>query len=78
MSGLADEGRAVDIVYFDFSKSFHTVSHKNLIEKLMNCGLDEHTVKWTENQTNSQAQTGMISGSKFGWKAGTSGVTQRF
>lgn len=77
MSGLADERRAVDIVYFDFSETFHTVSHKNLTEKLMNYGLDEHTVRRFGNQLKNQAQTVMISGSKSNWKAGTSGVTQR-
>lgn len=54
MSGLADEGRAVDIVYFDFSKK-SPVSRKNLTEKLRNCGLDDHTVRWIENQMNNQA-----------------------
>lgn len=61
MSVLADEGKAdEDIVYFDFSKTFHTVSHKNLTEKLMNCGLDQHTLSWTKNQMNNQDQTVMI------------------
>jgi len=40
MTGLVDEERAVDSVYLDFSKSFdtksfHTVSHKILEEKLL-------------------------------------------
>ncbi|GAB0179021.1 mitochondrial enolase superfamily member 1 [Grus japonensis] len=41
MAGLVDEGRAVYIVYLDFSKAFDTVSHKIHIEKLLNYGLDE-------------------------------------
>lgn len=43
VTGLVDEGRAVAIVHLDFSKAFHTVSHKTLIEKLMTSGLDEET-----------------------------------
>lgn len=36
-----DEGRAVGIVYLNFSKGFDTVSHKILMDKLRECGLDE-------------------------------------
>ncbi|PKU47486.1 rna-directed dna polymerase from mobile element jockey-like [Limosa lapponica baueri] len=32
MTGWVDEGRAVDVVYLDFSKAFDTVSHNTLIE----------------------------------------------
>ncbi|GAB0182844.1 hypothetical protein GRJ2_000749700 [Grus japonensis] len=43
--GLVEERRPVDIVYLDFRKSFNTVSHKTLTEKLMNYGLDDKTVR---------------------------------
>lgn len=43
MSGLVDEGKAVDIVYLDVSKAFITASCKILIDKLMNYGLNEKT-----------------------------------
>jgi len=43
MTGWVDEGRAVDVVYFDFSKAFDTVSHNILIGKLRKCGLESST-----------------------------------
>ncbi|GAB0207209.1 mitochondrial enolase superfamily member 1 [Grus japonensis] len=45
MTGWVDEGRAVDVVYLDFSKAFDTVSHNILVSKLRKCGLDEWTVR---------------------------------
>ncbi|GAB0209103.1 mitochondrial enolase superfamily member 1 [Grus japonensis] len=44
MTGLVDEGRAVDIVYLDFSKAFDTVSHKILIDKLYGQADSEGTI----------------------------------
>jgi len=41
MTGWVDEGRAVDVVYCDFSKAFDAVSHNNLIGNLRKCGLEE-------------------------------------
>lgn len=52
MTGLVDERRAVDIFYLDFSKAFNTVSHHILVDKLINCGLDKWTLRWTENWSN--------------------------
>jgi len=35
------KGRAVDIVYLDFSRAFDAVCHNNSTDKLMKWGLDE-------------------------------------
>lgn len=34
VTSLADEGKAVDVVYLNFSKASNTVSHSILLEKL--------------------------------------------
>lgn len=49
MTSLEVEGRAVDVVCFDFSEAFDTVSHNILLDKLVKCGLDKWTAKWFEN-----------------------------
>ena len=41
MTGLVDEGRAVDIDYLNYSKAFDIISHKIHIKKLLNYVLDE-------------------------------------
>ncbi|GAB0183432.1 mitochondrial enolase superfamily member 1 [Grus japonensis] len=56
MTSWVDEGRAVDVVYLDFSKAFDIVSHNILISKLRKCGLDEWSVRWVENWLNGRAQ----------------------
>ena len=41
---LVNEGKALDVVYLDFSKHFDTVSHCILLGKLAAHGLDGYTV----------------------------------
>ena len=54
---LLDEGKAVDVVYFDFSKTFNIVSHSILLAKLTARGLDGHTLCWVKNWLDVQAQS---------------------
>lgn len=64
---------AVDIFYFDFSKVFSTVSLNIFTGKFRKCGLNEFTVRMTENWPN---QGVAVSGTGCSWRPVTSGVSQ--
>ena len=53
---LVDEGKAVDVVYLDFSKAFDTVSHSILLGKLDARGQDRYTLLWVKNWLEGYAQ----------------------
>ncbi|GAB0181140.1 mitochondrial enolase superfamily member 1 [Grus japonensis] len=76
MTSWVDEGRAVDVVYLDFSKAFDTVSHNILVSKLRKRGSDEWTVRWVENWLNGRAQRVVISCAESSWRPVASGVPQ--
>jgi len=76
MTGWVDEGRAMDVVYVDFSKAFDTVSHNILLGKLRKCGLDEWSVRWIENWVNGRTQRVVISAAESSWRPVNTGVPQ--
>jgi len=49
---LVNEGKAVDIIYLDFSKALDTVPHSILLQKLAAHGLDGCTLRWIKNWLN--------------------------
>ena len=74
VSGWVDERRAGNVVYFDFSKAFDTVSHNIHVGKLRKCEVDKWTVRWIENWLIGRAQNVMISDTKSSWRHVASGV----
>uniref|UniRef100_A0A8D0DX11 Reverse transcriptase domain-containing protein n=1 Tax=Salvator merianae TaxID=96440 RepID=A0A8D0DX11_SALMN len=76
ITGWIDQGKAVDIVYLDFSKAFDKVSHTILIEKMIKYGIDRTTVRWIHNWLSDRTQRVVINGFTSDWKTVSSGVPQ--
>jgi len=49
VSRLVNEGKAVNVVYLEFSKAFDMVSHSILLGKPAARGLDWYTLLWVRN-----------------------------
>ena len=71
---LVDEGKAVDVVYLDFSKAFDTVSNSILLQKLAVCGLYRYTLGWVRNWLEGWAQRVVVNGITSSWRLVMSGV----
>ncbi|KAK4819024.1 hypothetical protein QYF61_024178 [Mycteria americana] len=64
---LVDEGKAVHVIYLDFSKAFDAVSHSILLEKLVAHGLGGCTLRWVKICLDGRAQRVVVNGVYSSW-----------
>ncbi|CAM5127912.1 unnamed protein product [Eretmochelys imbricata] len=76
ITGSVDEGKAVDVLFLDFSKAFDTVSHSIFVSKIKKYALDGCTTRWVESWLDCRAQRVAINGSMSSWQPVSSGVPQ--
>lgn len=70
------KGRAVGVVYLDFSEAFDTVSCSILAARLVRSGSNKWTIRWVEIWLDRWAQRMVISSTKSSWQLMTSGKPQ--
>ena len=73
---MIDEGRAVDVVYMDFSKAFDKVPHGRLVQKVKSHGIKGELDRWVQNWLGHRRQRVAVEGSFSDWRSVTSGVPQ--
>lgn len=52
---LVDEGKVLDVAFLDFNKTFDTVPHSSLLEKLSTCEIIRFTVHWVKKWRKGRA-----------------------
>lgn len=53
---LADQGKSVVVIFLYFSKTFDTVSHSNLSQKMSSTQIDRYGILWVKNWPKSIEQ----------------------
>ena len=73
---MLDDGKSVDVAYFDYSKAFDKVSHRLLKEKLKAYGFEGRLLAWIEAWLSDRKQRVVVGNAKSTWLEVVSGTTQ--
>ncbi|XP_069109886.1 uncharacterized protein [Argopecten irradians] len=71
-----DSGKSVDVIYLDFSKAFDKVSHKFLLHKLKQYGINGKLLGWIKAFLDNMTQRVTVNGATSEPHPVTSGVPQ--
>ena len=71
-----DNGKSVDIAYFDYAKAFDKVSHRLLLMKLQAYGIEGKLLAWLAAWLDSRRQRVVVGNAKSTWLPVLSGTTQ--
>ena len=73
---MLDEGKSVDVTYFDYAKAFDKVSHRLLLVKLKAYGIEGKLLKWIEAWLTNRKQKVIVGNAESPWLEVVSGTTQ--
>ena len=73
---MLDDGKSVDVAYFDYSKAFDKVSHRLLKQKLKAYGIEGKLFAWIEAWLSDRKQRVVVGDAKSSWLEVVSGTTQ--
>ena len=57
-----EESHETGAVFFDLTKAFDSVPHRQLISKLKTIGLDDYLVSWISNYLTNRRQSVVLNG----------------
>lgn len=64
---LVDEGKIIDVIVLDFSKTFDTILHSIVLDILSNCEINRLMLHWMMSQLRDKAQRTIVNGDASGW-----------
>ena len=62
VSHLLYEGKAVDVIFLDFSEAFYTTPHITILDKLSTCVINRFMLCWVMNRLKGRAQRVVVKG----------------